>query len=119
MVDWTEIETTVTCHSYPTPMQRILKNVIFYGNGGWTQSLHFWSNFDLPHPLKMAEIEKKEIFSRKNLSYWAIQIFQSQGPISSLLYTKNRITFSTFCFFGAKNKMGSKVKESQSKSNIA
>ena len=59
---------------------------------GRTQSLHFWSNLDLPFPPEHGR--KKD---------WAIQIFQIQSSISSTLSEEDAISFcTTWTIFGRK-----------------
>ena len=62
-----------------------------------TQSLHFWSNFDHPFPPEDGRNRKREAEVRKNVRYWAIQICQNQGSISSP--GKTRLLFAIFGLF--------------------
>ena len=81
-------------------------------NQSWTKLL--------PPPKKnlpledMADIKKSKYYLRKNFSYREIQIYQSQSPISSPLSIKMGLLFA---LSRPKNKVGSKVKGSKSKSN--
>ena len=65
--------------------------------------------------LKMSKIKKSNKKLRKKFSHLVIQICQSLQLISSPFQMKNWITFCPFWAFWGKNKVGSKVKGSESK----
>ena len=89
-----------------------------------TQSLHFWSNLDLPFPPEDGGNQKVLRVVRKKFSNWIIQICQNEGSISSLFPGKNGYFLHCLdCFWqetgGTGAGRGSEVKGLESKFDIS
>ena len=88
-----------------TQFKQHLHFILFFFKTGQTQSLLFWSNFD---PLFQDGRNRGNKKRQGKTQPSAIQIRQSQAPISSSLEMKNRITFCTFWSFLDKKQAVSK-----------
>ena len=113
-----ERSATVTCYSYATPMQKILKKFDTLRNGEWTQKLAFLVQIWPALPLKDGWNWKNGNIFKEKLKLLGYPNISKPRPYLLCPFHKNRITLWTYCLFGEKRKVGSKVKGSELKSNI-
>ena len=84
----------------------------------WTQSLHFWSNFEASLPLEDGQNKKNKYFS-ENFNHLAIQICQNQGHVFPSLSGKNAISFAICGLYLVGNKTVPYFQGSEGKSDLA